>query len=691
VTVLFCDLVGSTERQTRIGDDASDDFRRRFFDVLAEAVRRFRGEEVKNTGDGLMVVFRHSALDAVACAVAMHESVGELDADEPVRLYVGISAGEAAEDGGDWFGTPVNEAARLCSAAKPGQTLTNEVVRSLVGSRGAFAFRAVGSLTLKGMPRPVAAVEVVRQLDEPAAVRSGQQQRRRPRRALTIGLAVVVVVAATVAVAVVRNGSHGSGVPAAALRAPAYPVSYIVKPCSAAVLDSIAVPGLECGTLTVPEDRAKPNGRSIRLDAVRAPAREQATSDPVLDFGADNLVTSPARDHSEEIQLARRGANALLQSDPTLTCPEYADIAADALTKPLGDPELEGRNATAIRACYDRWTGAGVDLNQYNHLAAGDDMVDLIRALNLTHVHLVSGYVGTIGALEVIRQLPDVVRTLTLQEPVAPGQSAHTNPAKYLSDAFNNYVSLCQADPACNATFHDLPGEYRRGHDAAGSSPRLVQGDDGNGHAHEVLLDADRVTQALADALNQRETYPLIAAAIDASIDNPVAATAIAGRVIDANAPLLTPDYSWGAALSEQCSYEAHTVDQTSSALTRQALPQFSKFDDQSLLALCSAWPVHEIDQIAFAAPSATVPTLIVTPTLLPGADPQWADIFRRGLPNATVLTFATLDGAILGTGDPPCLAAIRRAFLTDPTKAIDSAACEGQTPPIHFLASLGG
>ena len=129
---------------------------------------RSRGEEVKNTGDGLMVVFRHSALDAVACAVAMHESVGDLDADEPVQLYVGISAGEAADDDGDWFGTPVNEAARLCAAAKPGQTLTNEVVRSLVGSRGTFAFRAVGSLTLKGMPRPVAAVEVVRQLDEPA-------------------------------------------------------------------------------------------------------------------------------------------------------------------------------------------------------------------------------------------------------------------------------------------------------------------------------------------------------------------------------------------------------------------------------------------------------------------------------------------------------------------------------------------
>jgi len=170
-----------------------------------------------------------------------------------------------------------------------------------------------------------------------------------------------------------------------------------------------------------------------------------------------------------------------------------------------------------------------------------------------------------------------------------------------------------------------------------------------------------------------------------------VAATAVAGRVIDANVPLLLPEYSWGGALSEQCSYEAHTVDQTSSALTRQAIPQFAKADDQTLLQLCAAWPVRQIDDIALDAPSSTVPTLIVTPTLLPGADPQWTDIFRRGFPNATVLTFATLDGGILSKGDPACLAAIRRAFLADPTKSIDNAACEAQTPPIHFLASLGG
>lgn len=62
MSVLFRDLVGSTDRQTRIGDEAADEFRRRFFATLAEAVAVAHGEMIKNTGDGLMVVFRDTAL-----------------------------------------------------------------------------------------------------------------------------------------------------------------------------------------------------------------------------------------------------------------------------------------------------------------------------------------------------------------------------------------------------------------------------------------------------------------------------------------------------------------------------------------------------------------------------------------------------------------------------------------------------
>jgi class 3 adenylate cyclase len=65
VTVLLCDLVGSTARQARLGDEAFDEFRRRFFSALSEAVATSGGEIVKNTGDGLLVVFPHSAVEAV--------------------------------------------------------------------------------------------------------------------------------------------------------------------------------------------------------------------------------------------------------------------------------------------------------------------------------------------------------------------------------------------------------------------------------------------------------------------------------------------------------------------------------------------------------------------------------------------------------------------------------------------------
>ena len=61
VAVLFCDVVGSTERLTRLGDEAGDEFRRRVFAELRRCVVESRGAEVKNLGDGLMVAFDGSA------------------------------------------------------------------------------------------------------------------------------------------------------------------------------------------------------------------------------------------------------------------------------------------------------------------------------------------------------------------------------------------------------------------------------------------------------------------------------------------------------------------------------------------------------------------------------------------------------------------------------------------------------
>lgn len=159
VSVLFTDLIGSTRLLDRLGDDAAERLRQTHFRLLREAVRRRRGHEVKNLGDGLMIVFP-SALDALDCAIAIQRKVRRHNRREqslPLHVRVGVHVGEPMRDEGDYFGTAVNVAKRLCDRAAADQILISQLVVDLVGSRGAFAFRPVGSLRLKGLARPVPA------------------------------------------------------------------------------------------------------------------------------------------------------------------------------------------------------------------------------------------------------------------------------------------------------------------------------------------------------------------------------------------------------------------------------------------------------------------------------------------------------------------------------------------------------
>ncbi|HEX4186688.1 MAG TPA: adenylate/guanylate cyclase domain-containing protein [Solirubrobacteraceae bacterium] len=152
-TLLFTDLVGSTELLDRLGDDAGDQFVREHFSILREAVSEEGGHEVKSLGDGLMVAFP-SALSAVACAQNMQRRVAAHTAGAhggALGLRIGVNAGEVVSADGDYFGMPVVVAKRLCDRAQAAQTLVSDVVRVLVGSRRDHRFVAIGAMQLKGL------------------------------------------------------------------------------------------------------------------------------------------------------------------------------------------------------------------------------------------------------------------------------------------------------------------------------------------------------------------------------------------------------------------------------------------------------------------------------------------------------------------------------------------------------------
>jgi len=175
IAILFTDVVGSTELSQQVSPEEADELRRAHFSILRQAVAEAGGAEVKNTGDGLMVVF-DSASAALTCGVAMQQGV-ELDnrgCALVIGLRVGLSQGEVTREGGDYFGDPVVEAARLCASCEGGQVLAAHVVRLMAGRRNRHQCRALGELRLKGLSEPVETVEVlwepVRALDSKISI-----------------------------------------------------------------------------------------------------------------------------------------------------------------------------------------------------------------------------------------------------------------------------------------------------------------------------------------------------------------------------------------------------------------------------------------------------------------------------------------------------------------------------------------
>ena len=153
VTIMFTDIVGSTELQERLGDRKARDLMRAHDDVIRGHTRTHGGVEVKSTGDGFMLTFS-SAKRAVSAAIAMQKDLHStefLRLEVPIAIKLGISVGEPIREQQDLFGMSVVLASRIGDRADPGQILTSQIVYALLGSTGGFEFAPVGEYRLKGI------------------------------------------------------------------------------------------------------------------------------------------------------------------------------------------------------------------------------------------------------------------------------------------------------------------------------------------------------------------------------------------------------------------------------------------------------------------------------------------------------------------------------------------------------------
>jgi class 3 adenylate cyclase len=145
-TVMFTDIVGSTERAAQLGDRSWRDLLERHYGMVRDALARHRGREVKTTGDGFLATFDGPAR-AIRCALEVRDRALEGSVD----VRAGLHTGECELIGQDIGGLGVHIGARVAALAQPGEVLVSRTVTDLVAGAG-IAFESRGAHPLKGVP-----------------------------------------------------------------------------------------------------------------------------------------------------------------------------------------------------------------------------------------------------------------------------------------------------------------------------------------------------------------------------------------------------------------------------------------------------------------------------------------------------------------------------------------------------------
>jgi class 3 adenylate cyclase len=145
-TVMFTDIVGSTERSSALGDRSWQNLLADHDRIVRGFIARYRGREIKTLGDGFLATFDGPAR-AVRCALAIVQAVIDLGID----VRIGLHIGEVELDGNDVRGIAVHIGSRIGALAGPSEVLVSSTVKDLVAGSG-LVFEETGERDLKGVP-----------------------------------------------------------------------------------------------------------------------------------------------------------------------------------------------------------------------------------------------------------------------------------------------------------------------------------------------------------------------------------------------------------------------------------------------------------------------------------------------------------------------------------------------------------
>ncbi len=319
--------------------------------------------------------------------------------------------------------------------------------------------------------------------------------RARVGRALLV-CAVILVMAACSGT---NSGSQPPRPTSSSLRAGE--ASYENTPCPQpnvpGVSDLDLPSGVLCGYLTVPENRAKPDGRRIRIFVARVPAASATPKpDPIVflsggpggagSFDAAPAVAAGMNADRDVIFVDQRGT---YHSDPRLGCPEYDQFLNDAVSLPFAAESTTAADAMAVQKCRDRLAAAGIDLAAYNSTENAADIADLRLALGIKKWNVYGVSYGSDLALQVLRDHPQGIRSVVLDSVLPPTQNMADEWWSAPASSFKAIFAACAAQPACATAYPNLAADFTATVNRLNGTPVIVTAEDGSGTPVTVNID----------------------------------------------------------------------------------------------------------------------------------------------------------------------------------------------------------
>jgi pimeloyl-ACP methyl ester carboxylesterase len=456
---------------------------------------------------------------------------------------------------------------------------------------------------------------------------------------------------------------------------------------------------VDCGYVTVPESRySAPSDNTVQLAVAVFRAGSTSSADPVIYLdggpGVETLSGMPdawetfgvfAETDRDVIFFDQRGIG---ESTPTLDCQAIVDLSLELLPLDVADAEVDALFNEALLGCRQEYIDAGIDLSAYNTAESAADVRDIITALGYEQVNLVGISYGSFLAQIVMRDHPQIVRSVILDAVVPPDRLQFSVSGQILDvqRGFRTLFEGCAADALCASAYPNLEQVLWDTAAELNETPILrdVEGPI-TGDIYEMLITGDSLISAVIQGLYIDFIIPFLPRMIyEASIGEFQIMDILVGLQVDT-----LEDAAYVMQYSVLC-YEdgpyitPELISEVVAQIEYPALLDYIKAEGvpfESIITFCETWRGGLESPSIIEAVESDLPTLLMSGEYDPVTPLAYAEQVSETLTNFYSYLFpgyghgASVDGG--------CATSIAVQFINDPTTEPDASCIDNLQPPL--------